>query len=350
MDWTKFEYVGYDINNKTGKKYYQQYLKPSYYLEIYLRWTEEELLLAFYDEVRAVLEPLFLYHGSHKKSGVTKIRKRAAALDFFSDFLKSKETYCWHYLSDKGGVGNAKEMGGIGAAGFDCWVHKTPFSEENKVTQVQKYKENLVTFNTDMLPAGIKVSRIQVRFPINFFKSPSDFSAWILNTSLLKNGTFFSATAGYKINHWAGYTNRIAEAQLKQLLIDYPGLDWDISIGNSIGRFLNEAQSDFLPVIKRINWLTFVSLDGLNEIGGLEVVRKEVTKNGKSTVHELSKGIAIQVCKQPALSTTDEGFEQYSEIHRILQKLSYKSHPKDRYSTPDDATAKEWLYRFNEKC
>lgn len=349
MDWSKLEAVGYDVNRKTGNNYYQQYLKPSYYLEVYLRWTEEEVLLAFYKEVLQELEPLFQYHGSDKKSGVTKIRKRAAALDFFSDFLNSKRKYCWNYLSDKGGLGNAKEMGGIGAAAFKCWIHKTPFSEEKQAEQVQKHKEDLLTYETDMLPSGIRVSRTQVRFPIDFFESPADFLDWVLNTSLLKRGTFFSGTAGYKINHWGGYTNRAAEEQLKQILVDYPGLAWDIPMGNSIGRFLNEAKSDFLPVIKRINWLTFVSEEGLHKIGGLDLIQHQIEKNGKSKVHQLSKGIGIQACEKPALSASDDGFEQYVEIHRILNKLCYKSHSRDRYATPDDTIAKEWLYRFNEK-
>lgn len=347
MDWSKLEFVDYQINQKTGKKYYQQYLKPSYYLEVYLRWTNATELLGFYEAVLNELGSSFHYHGSNKKSAVTKIRKRTAALDFFIQFLKSKQTYCWNYLSNAGGVGNANVQGGIGDASLDCWIHKTPFSVENKRSQVEKYKENLTTYGTEMLPIGTRISKIRLCFPLGFFATPHDFLSWILNSKLIKEGSFFSGSAGYGINSWEGYVNKEAQKKLQEILINYPGLGWNISTGNSLGRFLNSTKSDFLPVIKRLNWLTLVSKEGVSYLGGFEALKQKIAKSGVSTVHLLEKGIGIQTSNKPALSITDEGFNQYFELSRILNVLSYKNHPKDHYFTPNNETAKEWLYRFN---
>lgn len=54
-------------------------------------------------------------------------------------------------------------------------------------------------------------------------------------------------------------------------LVNYPGLEFDMPLkGNKLGRVLNNNKNDFIPTIKRINWLTFVSEEGVKIAGGIQ--------------------------------------------------------------------------------
>lgn len=351
MNWKELEFTDFKINHKTGKKYYQQYLKPSFYIEVYFRWTETDLISQFYHEVLDKLGDEFTYHNNNKKGRDSKFKDRDIAFGYFSDFLKSDKNYCWFQLANAGGVGNAIEIGGAADASFTAWVHKTKESEQERTAQSNKQKALLSEFNTAMLPIGIRISRITISFPMTSFVGPEDFKEWVLNTKLIKTGTFFSGTAGYKINSWEGYVNRDAQNKLKQIVTDYLGLDSDISMGNSMGRFLNEDKSDIIPVIKRLNWLNFISQAGLEYAGGFDALKSKIEKNGISKMHGLNKGACIQVSKEPAISAKDDGFQQYFEIYKSVEKLGYKSHPKDRYWLvgKDDSAVKDWLYLYSRK-
>lgn len=351
MNWKELEFIDFKINRKTGKKYHQQYLKPSYYLEIYLRWTDSDAISNFYDAVLEKLGNDFTYHHHNKKSRESKFKDQKTAFGYFTDFLKSDKKYCWFQLSNNGGIGNAKEVGGVGDALFEAWVHKAPKNQEEQNAGIDRYKKLLAEFHTDMLPQGIPISKISVSFPLSSFKSTDDFKNWILNTHILKEGTFFSGTAGYRINFWAGYVNENAQQKLKQILNDYPGLEADISIGNAMGRFLNEYKSDIIPVVKRLNWLNFISREGVALLGDFEGFKMNIEKTGFSKIYRLKNGICIQTSKEPAISKNEEGFEQYFEIYENIKRLGYKSHPRDHYGLTgkDDSAVKEWLYKYADK-
>lgn len=352
MNWKDLEFVDFKINPKTGKKYYQQYLKPSYYLEIYFRWTYIEEVSQFYDYVLDKLGSLFTYHHSNKKSRESKFKDPKQAFAYFSDFLNSNQDYCWFQLSNAGGVGNNKEIGGVSDASFKTWFHKAFQNDTEKLNRLNKYKNLLSEYDTDMLPNGIRISNITVSFPIDSFKNPYDFRDWVLNAKLLKEGTFFSGSAGYKINSWQGYVNKDAQKKLNQILIDYPGLDSDISIGNSMGRVLTEDKSDIIPVIKRLNWLNFISDKGIELLGDFKKIKAEIEENDLSTIHDLSKGVCIQTTELPSILKESKEFNQYFKINNIINKLCYKSHPMDSYSLTGrkgNSIVKDWLYFFNQK-
>ncbi|CAN0596231.1 unnamed protein product, partial [Ectocarpus sp. 12 AP-2014] len=105
MNWKDLEFIDFKINQKTGKKYCQQYLKPSYYLELYLRWTDIEEISHLYHEVLGKLGDKFTCHRNNKKSRESKFKDKDAALRYFTDFLKSDKNYCWFQLSNAGGIG-----------------------------------------------------------------------------------------------------------------------------------------------------------------------------------------------------------------------------------------------------
>ena len=341
MNWSDLEYIDFKINAKTGEKYYQQYLKPSYFLELYLRWTSNDEILILHQSIIKEIGHLFKYHHNSNKSSESRISDKEKIFNTIPEFLVSKKTYLWQKLSNSGGVGKGTEIGGTGDASLSYWIHKTPFTENLKIQQVQNYKDSLEKFDTDMLPMGIRVSKINICFPINHFKKPQDFFNWVMNNEFIKNGNFFSGSAGYGINFWEGYTNKKADEKLNEILSELPGLDLEIK-GNNIGRVLNKNKTDFLPIVKRLNWLTFISLEGIEELGGFDQLKAEIEKNKISKLHQLKNGACIQIDKEPILSEKDLNFNQYYTVQNIISKLKFRNHPKDNQKHL------AWFYKFEK--
>lgn len=339
MNWNDLEFIDFKVNAKTGKKYYQNYLKPCFFLEINLRWTSNDEILMFHNFIIHEIGHLFNYHHNNTKTSESKFKEKEKTLNILADFLDSKKFYFWQELSNKGGVGNDKEIGGVSDAILSYWIHKTPFSEKIKTQQVEQYKTSLEAHNAHILASGIRISKMQVCFPIDFFEDYEDFFTWIINNKFIKNGTFFSGNAGYRINFWQGYVNKNASEKLSQILSEFPGLDYDVG-GDKLGRVLNETKSDFLPIFKRLNWLTFISNEGVEELGGKDKLKTEIEKNGISSVYALKNGICIRACKTPALSENDPNFNQYYIIQHIISNLRFRNHPSDCEEFSD------WRHKF----
>ena len=347
MNWTNLEYRGFQVNSKKGFNYYQEYLKPCYYLELYLRWTNEEELLMFHDSIINEIGHLFTYHHNSNKSRASKFKNQKKTFSTLQDFLESKKTHIWHELSNNGGVGNDIEVGGVSDASLTYWIHQSPYSEKTRIKEVEEYKDSLKEYDTEMLHSGIRISNIKVCFPIHHFKSSEVFFDWVINNDFIKKGTFFSGTAGFRINYWEGYVNKKAEEKLHQILTEFPGFDYDIG-GNYMGRVLDENQSDFLPIIKRLNWLTFISKKGVKELNGFKKLKSEIEKNKISSLYQLEKGVCIKANKEPVLSEKDTNFNQYYSIQKTINKLRFRSHPYDSFTKRNKAIS-NWFYKFENK-
>ena len=341
INWKQLEFTDYLINSKTETKYFQQYLKPCYYLEIFFRWSNTNELLDLYESVAQLMGHLFKYHKSDSSEKETKIKNSDKALSIFRAFLQSEEAYCSRYLSNVGGVGSSTEMGGVGDASFSCWMHKAPYSESLRDKQTCNLRDIALDYGIEMVLRGIPISHFQICFPLNLFKNNDDFLSHVINDILAKIGMFFSGSAGYRVNEWRGaYTNQLADEKLKDILINYPGLDWNIPIGNSMGRVLNSDKSDIIPIIKRVNWLTLVSDEGLPYLGGKEEFLRNIRKNKNCIIHQLNNGIGIQANSQPVISKLDDKIDTYLYVNKVLNPLLYRKHEKDFFSK----VAEDWLY------
>ena len=356
MNWENLKFIDYKTTSKEngGKKYYQQYLIPSFYLEIHFRWAKKEDLLQLHKQFIDSIGNLFTWHHNHNKSRESKIKDFDKAFNHFPEWLeKQKGLTFWHRFSNVGGTGKMNkphEFGGIGDAKLEYWIAKESLNFENKEKQVQKYKESLIEFNTDMLAMGVRISNITVCLPIQYFKSADDLFHWIMSLNLIRQGNFNFATAGYRLNYYRGYNNDRATEILIKALEKYPGFEFDMPFrAGKLGRVLNDYKTDFIPSIKRLNWLTFVADEGVQVAGGIQKIRDCIEKNGISIIHFLEKGICIQGSKKPALAESDEGFNQYYVIGKTIEKLLFKPHERDSYPFTKEYMdiGKQWFYKFH---
>lgn len=202
-----------------------------------------------------------------------------------------------------------------------------------------------------MLAMGARISNITVCLPIQHFKSTEVFFQWIMSLNIIKQGDFYFATAGYRINSWEGYRNDKAREILLKGLKKYPGMDFNMPFNaGKLGRVLNDDKTDFIPTIKRLNWLTFVSEEGVQIAGGIQKIKNDIEESKISTIHSLEKGICIQSSDTPALSETDERFNQYYIIGKALEDLLFKPHYRDYFpfTKEDMVIGKEWFYKYHK--
>lgn len=343
INWDQFKYIDFKINQKTGEKYFQQYLVPSYYLEVFFYSVEPELLLEHFDYACDKISDQFIYHHNNTKSNESKMKDKQKTFKDFKSSIKSKK-YVWSMFSKNAGSGSHSEIGGASDATFSCWFHKK--STNDLKNDIEIYKTKLVEYDTKILPIGIKVSVATVCLPVDAFESEASFKSWVLNSPLVKSSEFHSGSAGYRVNYWSGYINPNAKSRLKEVLLNAPGFDYEIPVVSAMGRVLTPDQHNILPIVKRPNWLTLISNLGLTILGGEKSFRSKIEKDESFQITNLSGGVCIQTQKKPALFAGDKALMAYYDLGNLLEPLKFVSHEKDSYSSPDHETAKQWLCSF----
>lgn len=343
INWDQFKFIDFKINQKTGEKYFQQYLVPSYYLEVFFYSVDHELLLEHFDYVCDKISDQFVYHHNNTKSNESKMKDKKKTFKDFKNSIRSKK-YVWSLFSKNGGSGSYNEIGGASDSSFSCWFHKK--SVNDLKNDIEIYKTKLVEYDTKILPIGIKVSVATVCLPVDTFESETSFKSWALNSPLVKSSQFHSGSAGYRVNYWSGYVNSNAKSKLKEVLLNAPGIDYEIPVVSAMGRVLTSDQENILPIVKRPNWLTLISSLGLTILGGEKNLRSKIEKDERFQITNLSGGVCIQTQKTPILFASDKELMAYTDLGNILEPLKFVSHEKDSYSSPDHETAKQWLCGF----
>ncbi len=317
INWKEFEFIDYKVNRKTNKKYYQQYLKPCWYIDLNFRWTNREEMLRLYDEIILQLGHHFRYHHSNSQSSETKLKDKEKAFLKFHDFWNSKDDYLWRTFSNIGGIGTREPYGGVGDAAFSCWIHKSPYDEKTNTKQVAKYISRCKEYDSECLVQGAKISTIEINLPINDFVSPDDFFKWFYK--IVKPLTLFSGTAGIRMNQHQGYANAKAQDKLIAILEEYPGFDYDFRIGNTLGTVLNKDKSHFLPLLRRLNWLNIIETKAIEELGGLHYLKsKDIGE-----IITIDNGIVFKTSPNPVLKKGDLGLKKYTDLKKLLDPILY---------------------------
>jgi TseV toxin immunity protein TsiV len=205
------------------------------------------------------------------------------------------------------------------------------------------------------------VSMLRVTLPLDHeLSSPPRFLEWILGFPGVRSAVFSSGHAGLALNHDAGVSDTkirdAASGRLAALCLRHPGLDWDNygSVGSQLLRWqpdsaqfadpeANMLNVDFLPRIKRVNWLTFVSTKAVRYLGGLDKLRNKL-KDPEITVHELAHGIAIQAGPAPRLGDVSrrDFLPVYRRVASVLRPMRLDKHGSFGRHFSDEAAA-EWL-------
>ncbi len=312
-------------------------------------YTDPDGMLDFYERCLQLAGPLFTYHNGGATSGEKKISNKEKAYQQFPDFLHSKKTFLWRRLSNRGDVGKKDDLGGVGDATFECWIHKNlPDAGKAATTaaRVARHQEELRSQQSSLLRTGLTISLMRIHLPVDTFPTAQALLEWVSGFRLLREGNFFSASAGYAMDLYEGYQHPGAKEKLEHILAEYPGFDFEPGIGDTMGRHFSIEQKQFVPQLKRINWLNIINEDGLALLGGDAGLIRSVGGSPSVFIHEPGKARIIQAGAAPAIGGGGKAPAAYYAAARILQPLLYVPHEKDTYSRIREEATEKWLYHF----
>lgn len=352
MNWKELECIDCKKNQKTGNQYCQKYLTTSLYVEFYFHWVDREDIIDFYHSVLSELKDQFAYHHNSKKHRESKMRDKLKVFSQLENSIEKMRSsdHFWFLLSDRGGVGSEKELGGVGNAEAHFFIRGKRFSEEALIKEINLYKENLEEFQLDFLPGGVPSSSIRILFPRDHFSSFDDFRNWILDQKFVRKGDFLSGSAGYSLNIWTGYSSQLANEKRDKILKEFPG--FDLANGAGFVRMLDKSRSNFLPSLKRVNWLNFISSLGVDTLGGIQTIKTNLQDKNLS-FYSTGEGLCIQCSPEPVIDSKDPRIKIYSYLAKTLEPLLpepfYINNRIERYAGLPTKIGTEWMYYFHSR-
>ena len=190
-------------------------------------------------------------------------------------------------------------------------------------------------------------SWLRVTLPLDHpLADPAVFCDWVLDFSLVRSSLPFSGYAGYAINPvYEAYPPRCKHL-LSPVLRRFPGFDW--TCGPVIPHMLRYDRTidDFVPLVKRVSWLTLVGDRSLAVLGGREHFRVEIEKQPGVSVRKLEHALAIQAGMHPQFVDIEAAPPpaQYTSVARSLRRIRMDPGNVNPWHTQE---GKAWLDAFD---
>ena len=317
-------------------------LAPCLEFVVYLDTPLDENILEFLERSLSVLGPRITTY-------VAETMKRPAPVDdkaktLVPTWVKRPRLRKSYYALFSG----ASPSGGTAAASIKLVLIARPkFSPEEQeayLASMKKFYEGQGSI------FGPPVTSLRVTIPLDHeLTDPSKFLEWVLGFSVVRGQRFVSGHGGLAINQDEAVSDPALrnpmEGRLAALCLRHPGLDWDNT--GSVQNFLlrwDRALSNFLPQIKRVNWLTFVSDRALARLGGPDQLAKTLGSDSAIVVHPLGQGVCIQAGPAPQLGdiARQEFLPTYRRVAAALRPIRLEKHSSAGGGFSDDQ-AMDWL-------
>ena len=314
-NWDEFKFWGHRYNSKYEQNFYQEYLQPSLFIDIYSTYTDSEAWLGTYHKVLDLIGDSIQYHNSG-----SRIRDREKAFERYPLLLENpKEKYISRVMGDYYGKGNCAIgkkpafTGGVGCAEINIWQHK--FTKESWQKRIE------TSFSL--------ISCFKIRIPVDQFADEQAFLNWVLPLDLLQSPTLFSATAGYRIEHYEGHQDPDARKKFEAILDEHPGFESG-NIGNVLGDMHSEEHKLLKPQLSRINWLNALSEDAfLFFPGGRVGMWNAAQKWPELALHDLPHGFMVQAGEEPSIGDNGKAPEAYYSAGKLLETFSRHLSPRE---------------------
>lgn len=200
-----------------------------------------------------------------------------------------------------------------------------------------------VTYNRFAIHAPGEINYVLMQFPVDMFdgapeKLPELTRHWC---ELLQPKHGYG---GLCLGRSHGYEHESASSHEFTLASRFPGIDvrWPLSHSMELDRG-----------IKGADWLTILSSDYLEQLGGLASVKERM---GKLPVLEYQGGAVLQAGEWPQVGDNEQGIDipEYKQVGAIVEPVRFKTYPGIHIgSAPQPKFTKqgymEWLARFSPK-
>jgi len=334
-DGVKLSELRLDVNGR-------RLLDPCLEFVIYLDTPLNERILEFLERSMAALGPLVT-------SYVAEAMKRPAPFDdkaktLVPTWVRRPRLGKSYYAEFSG----ASLKGGTSAASINVVLIARPTMTD---VQQEAYRASMKQFYEGSGSIfGPPVTSLRVTIPLEHpLAEPTRFLEWVLAFAVARDERFVSGHAGLAMNHDEAVSDsalrNAMEGRLAALCLRHPGLDWDNtgSVQTSLLRWDREL-SDFLPRIKRVNWLTFVSDRALVRLGGRDRLASSLASDPAIVMHAMGEGVCVQAgpAPQPGDVARHEFLPTYRRVAAALRPIRLETHSGMGLGYSDDE-AMDWF-------
>ncbi len=317
-------------------------LEPCLELVIYLDTALDERILEFFDRSMSALGPQIT-------SYVAEAMKRPAPFDekaktLMPTWVRRPRLGKSYYAE----FSEADLKGGTSAASIKVVLIARPTMSHD---QQEAYRASMKQFYEGAGSIfGPPVTSLRVTIPLDHpLADPSRFLEWALGLAVARDERFVSGHAGLALNHDEAVSDsalrNAMEGRLAALCLRHPGLDWDNTGSVQTSLLLwDRALSDFLPRIKRVNWLTLVSDRALVRLGGRDRLASSLARDPAIVMHAVSEGVCVQAGPAPQLGDVarHDFLATYRRVAAALRPIRLDKHSGMGLGFSDDE-AMTWL-------
>lgn len=320
-------------------------IAPCYEFTIYSDIALDETFLDFYEQSMQALKGQVTHYIAESMKRPAVIDKKALQLlptwikrprlgkSYYAEFLGSDRSY------------------GTTAASILFVLHARPNPDQISAEQKSAHQKSLQHYyNNDLMYSSPPVNTLRVTLPLDHeLANGAAFKEWVLGFSALSRGQFASGHAGLSLN----FDNSVVSSDIREimtgrlaaLLLRHPGLDWENT--GSVSNFLlswKKELSDFIPQIKRVQWLTFLSEKTLQYLGCQKKLEELLGNDLPITIDPLRHGLSIQAGKEPELGDISrrDFLPVYRRVAAALRPVRLSKHQGVGRGFSDEA-AQEWL-------
>jgi len=194
---------------------------------------------------------------------------------------------------------------------------------------------------------------LQVCFPLDhpLAIDPDQAVEFIRSFQLVREGRFLSGNCGLALNYDVGATS-IARSEmiaaLRALCARHPGFELPVSPGDTRLIIYQSATDEFIPLIRRVSWLTLVAPRAVQELGGETSLTPKLAGDDVR-VQGLNGGLLIQAGPRPLPGDRlrHELLPAYRRVARALRPIrmaEFSGGP-----SADLSWMKEWLNAFDDE-
>jgi len=305
IDWSGF-------NARVGDV---QIVTPCVEFILFLDVTDDVGILDFYERSRTALNGLLTHYQAESMSKFARLSPRADSMvpTWFTKPRPGKATY---YMVMAGGDPDED----VSASTIELSIFRRP-ADDITAEERARWKAKWGDKRSKVPHPG---SLLRVTLPLDHpLAAPERVRDWILDFSLVKTGSIFTGYCGYALNYYAQAVRPSlyipATRALASLVLRYPGIGWNG--GGVQSRILRYELGifDFVPLIKRANWLTLVCDKTLDIIGGRSVVAGQLGTDLSINLYNLAHGLGIQAGVAPEVG--DLGHRQFLPCYRRVARV-----------------------------
>jgi len=338
MNWTKLMVDSGDI----------RVISPCLSLELFLDDVDEEGVLDFYERSREVLGDLFGYFSTGSGS-MKKVTARALGI-----------VPSWKGKMNKPEAGlfivfSSLEKG-AGEGELKISLSRVPNLSREPVAGARILKHfrairdggGRVFHATSQLRLSIPVMH-----PIT--QHPSQMLAWVHGLKLVREGLFVSGTCGYSLTSERSQAGFGIEQTLTQRLPaihgQYPGLDVPFSGGAMSLVYYQRHPERFLHRVKRTNWLTLLSGNCVEQLGGTGDLQTKLGA-GPAVLHRLANGAVLLQAgstPEPGDRSQREPLPGWYQVARAIRPVRIEALVRELEFHEGD-WVQEWIEAFDREA